>query len=249
MDKHAPLRFLVASCIICVALVASTDGSQSIDTSALLSDDECDADTGCVLELIQLRGQGNNVSNATAAIQMDANATDQDGTNLIENTKKLLSNDASGRKANGTFDGYGDYGDDLGTFCEVDTTGTCSFFDCDPSRGATSCIQGKCICKEGWCVRNGRCVPTAPEAFQTDTGGSCTWLDCDKSRGETTCTKGKCICKPGYFAAAGKCHNIASTGGSCLVFNCNADRGPTDCLEGSCICKPGFFSVKGVCVQ
>jgi hypothetical protein len=91
MEKHAPLRFLVACCIIGVALVASADGSKSIDTSALLSDDECDADTGCVLELIQLRGQGNNVSNATAAIQMDANATDQDGTNLIANAKKLLS--------------------------------------------------------------------------------------------------------------------------------------------------------------
>eukprot|EP00933_Yihiella_yeosuensis_P054309 TRINITY_DN52705_c0_g1_i1.p1 TRINITY_DN52705_c0_g1~~TRINITY_DN52705_c0_g1_i1.p1 ORF type:complete len:280 (-),score=60.20 TRINITY_DN52705_c0_g1_i1:223-1062(-) len=41
--------------------------------------------------------------------------------------------------------------------CATATSGTCSFFGCDKSRGATNCVKGKCVCKPGYCSNGSAC--------------------------------------------------------------------------------------------
>merc|ERR1712032_427658 len=48
--------------------------------------------------------------------------------------------------------------------CLKDTLGTCSYFGCATSRNAT-CIGGKCLCSDGHCVRDGKCVPSSEIAL------------------------------------------------------------------------------------
>eukprot|EP00434_Breviolum_minutum_P008578 symbB.v1.2.007569.t1/scaffold461.1/size201717/10 len=54
-------------------------------------------------------------------------------------------------------------GSDLGSSadqdCEVNTGGTCKYLWCWHGRGPTSCIDGKCQCREGYCQKNGTCEP------------------------------------------------------------------------------------------
>jgi len=47
-----------------------------------------------------------------------------------------------------------------GALCWKDTGGTCDFFGCKSSRGATDCIQDKCLCQDGHCAGpDGTCYP------------------------------------------------------------------------------------------
>ncbi|CAJ1355200.1 unnamed protein product [Effrenium voratum] len=43
--------------------------------------------------------------------------------------------------------------------CDTATGGTCKFLWCFHSRGPTSCIDGVCHCKEGYCNKGGTCEP------------------------------------------------------------------------------------------
>lgn len=58
--------------------------------------------------------------------------------------------------------------------CPTDTGGTCSVFSqCDKSRGNTTCEYLKCMCAEGFCNQDGKCVPKAEyQALQTKVEGS-----------------------------------------------------------------------------
>merc|ERR1712113_685646 len=42
--------------------------------------------------------------------------------------------------------------------CKADTGGTCRFFSCHASRGETTCVNHRCMCKPGFCSENGVCV-------------------------------------------------------------------------------------------
>merc|ERR1712032_779917 len=42
--------------------------------------------------------------------------------------------------------------------CLNDTGGGCKLFGCSASRGDTDCTDGKCVCKEGSCAKDGACV-------------------------------------------------------------------------------------------
>lgn len=45
--------------------------------------------------------------------------------------------------------------------CDKNTGGTCKWFGCSSSRGATDCISGRCICKGNTCAMGGKCIQTA----------------------------------------------------------------------------------------
>jgi len=104
------------------------------------------------------------------------------------------------------------YGGRLGAGkrCAKYTGGECAWTSCSSSRGPTVCTNSKCMCKAGYCAKNGRCQD--PNKCYTDTGGSCSWTSCASSRGPTTCNKdSKCICKAGYCAEGGKCMNTLAS--------------------------------------
>ena len=46
--------------------------------------------------------------------------------------------------------------------CEKDTGGTCPVLSCNTDRGPTNCVDGRCLCQEGYCVSEmleyGTCV-------------------------------------------------------------------------------------------
>jgi len=42
--------------------------------------------------------------------------------------------------------------------CPKDTDGTCSWFSCDSSRGATCNDNDKCVCNASQCAKGGRCI-------------------------------------------------------------------------------------------
>lgn len=42
--------------------------------------------------------------------------------------------------------------------CDLETGGTCKFLYCYAWRGETTCDGGKCLCKEGYCAKDGKCV-------------------------------------------------------------------------------------------
>lgn len=52
-----------------------------------------------------------------------------------------------------------DLGSSADQDCEVDTGGTCKYLWCWHGRGPTSCIDGKCQCREGYFQKNGKCEP------------------------------------------------------------------------------------------
>ena len=43
-----------------------------------------------------------------------------------------------------------------------ETSGTCSFFNCDANRGSTECINGKCICADGYFTQDGETCISCP---------------------------------------------------------------------------------------
>jgi len=135
------------------------------------------------------------------------------------------------------------------TTCAKDTTGTCRVAGCSGHRGPTDCVDGKCLCKYGYCAVNGECVSSC----EAQTAGSCSLLGCKSDRGPTDCVGGKCMCKPGYctdhqkYSCSLPCE--PDTYGSCHLLGCGSSRGPTDCIHGKCLCKPGFCAQHGVCVE
>lgn len=42
--------------------------------------------------------------------------------------------------------------------CPLNTGGTCFLFSCAESEGPTECVNGLCICQEGYCATGGKCV-------------------------------------------------------------------------------------------
>jgi len=58
--------------------------------------------------------------------------------------------------------------------CKSETAGTCRFFGCKASRGATSCVAHKCVCKPGTCNIEGVC-------------------GCTRENGQYECNNGYCL--------------------------------------------------------
>eukprot|EP00427_Karlodinium_veneficum_P051607 CAMPEP_0169361552 /NCGR_PEP_ID=MMETSP1017-20121227/30411_1 /TAXON_ID=342587 /ORGANISM="Karlodinium micrum, Strain CCMP2283" /LENGTH=1269 /DNA_ID=CAMNT_0009458963 /DNA_START=37 /DNA_END=3848 /DNA_ORIENTATION=+ len=111
------------------------------------------------------------------------------------------------------------------------TGGTCainvvSTDNCNKARGPTSCINGICHCKSGWCAipedspgtRKGTCIsglesfravlkPGTTECAYHTTDGTCSETSpCEAWRGPTECKNGQCVCKDGTCAAEdGRC--------------------------------------------
>mmetsp|Transcript_30748 Transcript_30748/g.57607 ORF Transcript_30748/g.57607 Transcript_30748/m.57607 type:complete len:373 (+) Transcript_30748:34-1152(+) len=94
--------------------------------------------------------------------------------------------------------------------CVADTGGSCGWMSCAASRGKTKCSNQKCLCANGYCADEGKCIKFS--TFQRtqpckhiDTGTSCRWSHCDAQIGHTKCdslTAGKgtykCLCKSHY---------------------------------------------------
>lgn len=97
--------------------------------------------------------------------------------------------------------------------CQKTTPGTCSFLECDASRGPTDCLgmpfQKKCYCKKGSCHINGRCTDIT--CAEVDTTVKCTnETGCPSSLGSAECSGGSCQCKGPSVCLENKvCVNLA----------------------------------------
>jgi len=199
---------------------------------ALEADDECAAASGpqCALNALQRRGK----QLAAQGLGAEAPAAEERAADFVPPGKHQAASLPA--PATGTH----------ASSCDEDTSGTCRIMSCGASRGPTTCSQGGCKCRRGWCAQHGRCFAT-PEACVSDTGGTCAALGCASSRGETECVSGKCMCKPGHCAMDGKCFAVTATGGTCNILGCASSRGPTRCVRGKCLCQDGFVADAGVC--
>jgi len=127
---------------------------------------------------------------------------------------------------------------DIPARCSPQTEGTCSVVGCNKDRGPADCLQGRCVCKPGYCsVDEKRCVKIKPKMchpsiFLKD-------KQCCAAPGSQTCWSGS------WGGAQNSIPSRCSphTKGTCAFFGCNADRGPTDCLESKCVCQPGYCSL------
>eukprot|EP00927_Polykrikos_kofoidii_P081990 TRINITY_DN8008_c0_g2_i1.p1 TRINITY_DN8008_c0_g2~~TRINITY_DN8008_c0_g2_i1.p1 ORF type:complete len:182 (+),score=22.19 TRINITY_DN8008_c0_g2_i1:79-624(+) len=88
--------------------------------------------------------------------------------------------------------------------CKKFASGTCSFFNCDSSRGPTNCVDSKCYCKDGYCSNAGACRRFTD--CLDNTGGTCYFFGCKKSRGPTACISHSCFCRAGYCSYNGVCY-------------------------------------------
>ncbi|CAK9072500.1 4-beta-glucanase E1) (Endocellulase E1) [Durusdinium trenchii] len=89
------------------------------------------------------------------------------------------------------------------------TGGTCSFWNCDQSRGPTICHHLKCICAEGYLAFAGTCRSESEQpttALGTRTGETCRMGYCTVPH--STCKAGKCFCGRGYTANNGVCQVV-----------------------------------------
>jgi len=135
-------------------------------------------------------------------------------------------------------------------WCEQQTGGTCSVFGCADSRGPTDCTNSKCLCRRGFCNKEGTCYPLTYQACARETGGTCSdgyGGGCSWWRGQTKCESSKCLCKTGGCAWKGKCYAVTDTGAKCAYNACAMSRGSTTCHKGRCLCKWGFVAVNGRC--
>eukprot|EP00928_Gymnodinium_smaydae_P027321 TRINITY_DN2116_c0_g3_i1.p2 TRINITY_DN2116_c0_g3~~TRINITY_DN2116_c0_g3_i1.p2 ORF type:complete len:218 (+),score=53.25 TRINITY_DN2116_c0_g3_i1:68-721(+) len=130
--------------------------------------------------------------------------------------------------------------------CVTATEGSCSIFACSAKRGVTDCVGGKCVCAEGYCQVNGKCV----RGCEQQTPGTCRIFGCSSKRGVTDCVGGRCVCAPATCAVDGVCYDVCprSTGGTCGWTGCSSSRGKTECVNGKCECRPGDCAVGGKCV-
>jgi len=134
--------------------------------------------------------------------------------------------------------------------CLSDSGGTCRFFGCSSSRGATTCVKGRCVCKQGFCAENGRCenpcedspwtigCPSAAVRLKT---AFLPQTDLDEK--DHSCYVPLRHEEP---SSGLPCH--ADTGGTCRIFGCSSSRGSTACLQGKCLCEPDFCAREGQCV-
>eukprot|EP00438_Fugacium_kawagutii_P017667 Skav201284 [mRNA] locus=scaffold2058:270574:275427:+ [translate_table: standard] len=86
------------------------------------------------------------------------------------------------------------------------TGGTCTFMNCDASRGPTVCHHFKCICAEGYLAFGGSCLPASEgptTALGTRTGETCRLGYCTAPR--STCKSSNCFCGKGFVAKDGFC--------------------------------------------
>jgi hypothetical protein len=123
---------------------------------------------------------------------------------------------------------------------------------CSSSRGPTNCVGSalsgrNCVCKEGYCAFNGKCLKT--HGCSTDTPGTCHLLGCSSSRGDVDCISGACVCKPGACSVGGVCTQKCQkeTGGTCSVLSCKHSRN-ADCVSGNCMCRKDDCAWAGTCI-
>jgi len=96
------------------------------------------------------------------------------------------------------------------TTCAQDTGGTCKLLRCHVFRGPTDCVDGRCVCMDGFCVNTteGMCSRTG---CQRDTGRLCplgAWAYCNS--GELCPSRGlghmyHCLCAPDACFQDGAC--------------------------------------------
>mmetsp|Transcript_10659 Transcript_10659/g.33115 ORF Transcript_10659/g.33115 Transcript_10659/m.33115 type:complete len:503 (-) Transcript_10659:72-1580(-) len=117
--------------------------------------------------------------------------------------------------------------------CPKDTGGTCTFFGCHPSRGPTDCVTESlfhkvCLCKEGYCARNGVCRPAAPSTTTTPAPTPAPTLD-------EQCTK----------AYASRCYAKSPFKSCCHEGQCQAGLTAVTCHWGfEMPCCPDLFDAK-----
>jgi len=132
--------------------------------------------------------------------------------------------------------------------CSHVTAGTCKYLSCSSSRGPTGCVNGQCLCQEGYCSNAyGVCVdPLAPKCVTDEAITSCRWMGCSSSYGQTKCENQQCFCAEGlcWNRLLNVCEepNMCNrdTGSSCRVLSCAADRGPAECVNHKCVCPNGY---------
>mmetsp|Transcript_140994 Transcript_140994/g.351613 ORF Transcript_140994/g.351613 Transcript_140994/m.351613 type:complete len:241 (+) Transcript_140994:79-801(+) len=213
------LAFVVASAVPQVEDVTSA--------SEVCDDEDCAA-----LELRQLRVRVLEDGGRAMPVQSEGFGLDAVGKNMWSETTwqdvllEVRSNTSS--------------------ICDSDTGGSCDHFGCSSSRGAVECMSNRCVCRPGYCARNGFCYPQEGQCI-ADTGGTCSLGACWYTRGKTKCKSGKCLCKTGGCAWKGKCFPVTDTGVSCHHYPCAASRGPTTCHRGRCLCQQGHVAVSGSC--
>eukprot|EP00811_Abedinium_folium_P006025 NODE_15543_length_1044_cov_10.381679.p1 GENE.NODE_15543_length_1044_cov_10.381679~~NODE_15543_length_1044_cov_10.381679.p1 ORF type:complete len:216 (+),score=31.13 NODE_15543_length_1044_cov_10.381679:172-819(+) len=132
--------------------------------------------------------------------------------------------------------------------CIPSTGGSCGWFDCDSSRGPTTCVDGACLCKPGYCSFDGTCLMDNKCTYVTES--VCGHTGCPKEA-TTSCINNKCVCKAGTCVdKAGFCTTDCpkDTGGTCSWAPCDPSRGLTACIAGRCLCKqPDECSSNGRC--
>eukprot|EP00929_Paragymnodinium_shiwhaense_P069332 TRINITY_DN34979_c0_g1_i1.p1 TRINITY_DN34979_c0_g1~~TRINITY_DN34979_c0_g1_i1.p1 ORF type:complete len:242 (+),score=20.81 TRINITY_DN34979_c0_g1_i1:84-809(+) len=135
-----------------------------------------------------------------------------------------------------------------GTSCSEDTGGTCRIFNCNGERGATKCVDHKCLCIEGFCAKDGVCIP-GPDSCEISSSGTCAFFNCYSGLGPTNCLDRRCACQEGYCAGDGTCYNQRDTGASCRAAACSASLGPTKCSrDQKCVCEKSHYAMNGKCV-
>eukprot|EP00927_Polykrikos_kofoidii_P070861 TRINITY_DN67239_c0_g1_i1.p1 TRINITY_DN67239_c0_g1~~TRINITY_DN67239_c0_g1_i1.p1 ORF type:complete len:529 (-),score=98.32 TRINITY_DN67239_c0_g1_i1:42-1628(-) len=94
-----------------------------------------------------------------------------------------------------------------GESCQVGTGGTCLSSSgeggCE-AFGQAVCDEGKCMCKPGFCAKDGRCLKTCVK----DTGAACDNRDCEPwTHAECKSTRmgRRCVCPEGTCAFNGEC--------------------------------------------
>lgn len=201
--------------------------------AASIPDDECaelEEEGSCVLSVLQRRGRKTfKLDEAT-----DVSAVYSSSWGLGRGRRRLQEVSVRSKEASKD--------------CSHVTAGTCKFLPCLQSRGQTDCVNGQCLCREGYCANSyGICVdPLAPKCIIDEAITTCRIINCPSRLGGTVCSNGQCFCLEGF------CYNKVSnvceppgfcskdTGGICTFMGCNENRGPSLCIDGRCACPNGF---------
>eukprot|EP00928_Gymnodinium_smaydae_P058073 TRINITY_DN4128_c0_g1_i2.p1 TRINITY_DN4128_c0_g1~~TRINITY_DN4128_c0_g1_i2.p1 ORF type:complete len:492 (+),score=78.23 TRINITY_DN4128_c0_g1_i2:80-1555(+) len=87
--------------------------------------------------------------------------------------------------------------------CTQETGGSCTAGKCDESLGDAECVDGKCLCKAGFCNSFGTCMKP-DEVCDRDTKVSCEVENCEKDK-KIQCITHQCVCEIGHCFEGGKC--------------------------------------------
>merc|ERR1712187_567072 len=99
-------------------------------------------------------------------------------------------------------DGKSDVADILG-YCKEKSMGSCMVLDCYPTTGPTLCLNGDCMCAEGYCSYHGRCRARVPDS--TCHVSKFCWKGGLMS---TSCVDGICLCRSEmHIGDDGTCHS------------------------------------------